>query len=495
MDQSFNLSGDMLVKHAQRLSINQIQAVRVLQFPAQELQTYLASVLHENPALEGEEYELCPICHYPLNSNRGERCDCMSGTRQTADIDMAPEGRDDWDNSLHSVSSAGSFDEGDDDPMVRVSGRAEYGAGLLSSLRATIRDEDAEIAEYLVGSLNSHGLLPKDIIEDATAALGVDDIRVERVLDALQAMDPPGIGARSIAESLLLQLERLREEGKPRPLAEQLIRDYFDDLAAKHFREIAREIGIAPRLIEIELNFISQKLHPFPAHGFDPDLSGMATGAPPIRPDVVLRRTANGYEADIVEQRRWDLRVSSTYQQVHKMFKRGEADATKGEKAHVNRSFEDAKNLLAALNQRWHTMQRVADALIEMQRDYLDRGPSGLVALTRKDVGDKIKLHESTVSRATDGKFVLLPNGKTVPFDDFFNESLQVKEAIQHLVEDEDPHHPYSDEQLTVLLKQRGMDVARRTVAKYREEINILPSRLRRNRMAPAVTVAVRTGT
>ena len=492
MDQSLNLSGDMLVKHAQRLSINQIQAVRVLQFPAQELQTYLANVLNENPALEGEEYELCPICHYPLNSSRGERCDCSAGIRQTTDIDMAPEGRDDWESSLHSVSSAGSFEDGEDDPLVRVSGRAEYGAGLLSSLRAMIADEDADIAEYLVGSLNSHGLLPADIIEDASVALDVDAVRVESVLDALQALDPPGIGARGIAESLLLQLERLREDGQPRPLAEQLIRDYFDDLAAKHFREIAREIGIAPRLIEMELNFISQKLHPFPAHGFDPDLSGMATSAPPIRPDVVIRRTANGYEADIVEQRRWDLRVSSTYHQVRQMFKRGEVDATKGERAHVLRSYEDAKNLLAALNQRWHTMQRVADALIEMQFDYLEHGPAGLVALTRKDVGDKIKLHESTVSRATDGKFVLLPNGKTVPFDDFFNESLQVKEAIQGLVENEDPHHPYSDEQLTALLKSLGMEVARRTVAKYREEINILPSRLRRNRLAPTAVAALR---
>jgi RNA polymerase sigma-54 factor len=489
MDQSLYTSSDLLVQRAQKLSLNQIQAVRVLQYPGQELQAYLTGALSENPALEGEERELCPICHYPVTGGAGERCDCMLGTRQkderTPDIDAAPEGRDDWDSSLHSPSGASNFDDNDEDPLVRVSGRAEYGAGLLMALRAMIPAADAPIAEYLIGSLNSQGLLPADILDDAAVVLGMTPERVESVLDVLQTLDPPGIGARGIAEALLLQLARLREQGDAHPLAEQLIQHHFDDLAAKHFREIAREIGIAPRLIEIELNFISQKLHPFPAHGFDPDLSGVATGAPPVRPDVVIRRAANGFEADIVEQRRWDLRISDSYREVRQLMKKGQLTASKTERDHIHRSIEDASNLLSALRQRWHTMQRVADALIQMQRDYLENGPSGLKPLTRKDVGDLIGLHESTVSRATDGKFVLLPNGKTVPFDDFFNESLQVKEAIGHLVENEDPHHPYSDEQLTALLRSQGMDVARRTVAKYREEINILPSRLRRNRLAP----------
>ena len=487
MDQSFYNSNDLLVQRTQKLSLNQIQAVKMLQLPGQELQTFLTNAVAENPALEGEECELCPICHFPLRGSHGERCDCLASRQkeEKPDIDMAPEGRDDWDNSLHGATGAGSFDESAEDPLVRISGRMEYGAGLLSVLRAMVAAEDALIAEYLIGSLTSRGLLPIDIVEEAAAALGCSVACVENVLAALQTLDPPGIGARTIAEALLLQLARLREAGDPHPLAERLIHDHFNGLAAKHFREIAREIGIAPRLIEMELGFISQHLHPFPAHGFDPDLSGVATGAPPIRPDVVIRRTANGFEADIVEQRRWDLRISDSYQQVKHLLKRGEVTASKPEREHIHRSMEDASNLLAALNQRWRTMQRVADALIVMQRDYLERGPSGLMPLTRKDVGDYISLHESTVSRATDGKFVLLPNGKTVPFDDFFNESLQVKDAIIVLIEGEDLHHPYSDEQLTIMLKRRGMEVARRTVAKYREEINILPSRLRRNRLAP----------
>ncbi len=481
-------SNDMLVQQRQKMSLNQIQAVRVLQYPSHELRAYLMSAMRENPALEGEEYETCPICHNPVSGARGERCDCQM-TRQkteTPDIDMAPEGRDDWENSLQGVNSAGSFDENDEDPLNRVSGGVEYGAGLLSALRAMVPERAAPIATYLIGSLDSkHGLLPADIIEEASVTLGVTPEAVADVLAALQTLDPPGIGARSIQEALLLQLRRLCDMGEPHPLAEQLIRDYFADLAAKHFREIGHQLGIAPRFVELELNFISQHLHPYPAHGFDPDLSGIAVTEPPIRPDVVIRRTANGFEADIVERRRWDVRISESYHEVRQMIKQGNVVASKTERTQIQRSIEDAGNLLAALKQRWDTMQRVADALIIMQHDYLERGPSGLRPLTRKDVGDLIERHESTVSRATDGKFVLLPNGKTVPFDDFFNESLQVKEAILALIENEDPHHPYSDEQITVRLKRAGMDVARRTVAKYREEINILPSRLRRNRLAP----------
>ena len=486
MDQSFYNNNDLLVQRTQKISQNQIQAVKMLQLPAQELQTFITHAIAENPALEGEERELCPACQLPLRGRHGEGCICGDTRKKedNSDIDMAPEGRDDWDNSLHSISGGGSFDESDEDPMVRISGRMEYGAGVLSALRAMIANDDAQIAEYLIGSLTSQGLLPRDIVVDTAVALGCAEDRVADVVAALQTLDPPGIGARSIAEALLLQLARLREAGDPHPLAEQLIRDHFTDLAAKHFREISREIGISQRLIELELGFISQHLHPFPAHGYDPDLSGVATGAPPIRPDVVIRRTPNGFEADIVEQRRWDLRMSESYLQVKQLMHRGEVTASKPEQEHIRKSMAEAGNLLAALDLRWKTMQKVANALIIKQHDYLAQGPSGLVPLTRKDVGDFVKLHESTVSRATDGKFVLLPNGKTVPFDDFFNESLQVKDAILALIEREDLHHPYSDEQLTILLKREGMVVARRTVAKYREEINILPSRLRRNRLA-----------
>jgi RNA polymerase sigma-54 factor len=148
----------------------------------------------------------------------------------------------------------------------------------------------------------------------------------------------------------------------------------------------------------------------------------------------------------------------------------------------VRHYLDQAQTFISALRQRWDTMQRVSDALIDVQREFLERGPSGLKPLTRADVAKLVDLHESTVSRATDGKFVLLPDGRTVSFDDFFDSSLPIKKALRELIAMENARHPLSDEQLARLLQRRGMTVARRTIAKYREEIGILPSRLRRQR-------------
>jgi len=483
-----NLTNDLVVKQGTTLSHNQIQAVRVLQYPGPELHNFITKALLENPALEGEECDICPVCHH---GGEGQSCDCVTirQSQQHSSQEEIRDGREDWDMSLQSVRGAGSFDEDDEDPLNRVSGRAEYGAGLLTALHALIPSRDYMIAEYLVGSLDSHGLLPPAIVGETAAILAIAEDRVESVLAALQQLDPPGVGARSPREALLIQLRRLREGGEAHDLAELLLRDHFEDLAAKHFREIARMIGKTPRQIEQELNFIAQKLHPHPAHGFDPDLSGMAVGAPPVRPDVVIRQTLNGFEADIVEQRRWNLRLAESFSTARQLYRRDTSTGTSTDRELVRKSLDEASNLLQALKQRWQTMQRVADALIDLQRDYLERGNAGLRPLTRKDVGDRIMLHESTVSRATDGKFVLLPSGRTVPFDDFFNDSLLVKNAISNLIAQEDPRHPYSDEQLTSILNDQGMEVARRTVAKYREELSILPSRLRRNRLAQLTPV------
>lgn len=479
------------------MSAAQIQAVRTLQLSGMELSQQLAQALREIPALEGEELELCPRCHRPV-ALKGERgCQCDSVLRDEHDSlhdEMPLNGRDEWEVGATSAGTAGYDD--DDDPMARLCGRDEYGAGLNIVLHAMIPDALCGIADYLVQNLDSHGLLPADIVEDACVRLGVTAEAVETVLARLQQLDPPGIGARSAQESLVLQMQRLNAEGAGHELAETLLRDHFEDLAAKHYREISHRVNIPPRLIELEIQYIARRLHPFPAHGYDPDLGGIATGAPPIQPDVVIRRTEQGFATEVVEQRRWSrLHISESYMEARAQMKQ-HISANRQERDHVRHSLDEATNLINALRQRWQTMRRVTEALIEMQADFLEHGPSGLVPMTRKKVGERLGLHESTVSRATDGKFVLLPNGKTVPFDDFFNDSLQVKDAIAALIDAEDARHPYSDEQIAVLLKQRGMEVARRTVAKYREEIGKLPSRLRRNRVAsvkvPAPSLAAR---
>jgi len=346
----------------------------------------------------------------------------------------------------------------------------------------TCAPDEREIAEFVVGSLDSHGFLPEHIVEEGTDLLQRSAARVARVVAALQRLDPPGIGARSACECLLIQLRRLAQLGDAHPLAERLVRDYLDALAMRRFREIAHALGETPKAVELEWEFIRTHLYPYPAHGFDPDVANLAGTASPVRPDVIIRKCDGDFEADVVEARRYDLRVSPEYRRARK--EAADRGFSERERAHLRQYLDQAQSFISALQQRWDTMQRVSDALIELQRDFLEQGPSGIKPLTRADVAKRVELHESTVSRATDGKFVLLPDGRTVPFDDFFDSSLPIKKALRDLIASENPRHPYSDEQLAHLLDTRSMTVARRTIAKYREEIGVLPSRLRRERTA-----------
>ena len=387
------------------------------------------------------------------------------------------------DGPIYSSSGA-SGDEDIDDPITRVAATAPTGEALLQALCFSLCDEDAPIAEYLVGNLDHHGFLPAAIVADASDALGCDVELVERALAALQRLDPPGIGARGGQECLLLQLERLRESGDPHPLAEVMVREHFNELAHRRYREIARSLELTPRRVESEWEFIRSTLHPYPAHGFEDGVSSLATTAAPVRPDVVIRKTTTGFTAEVVERNRYVLRVNAEYLWARKhLAGMSQDDATR---SHIRKHVDQAQAFIAALRQRWDTMQRVSDALIEMQRDFLEYGQGGLKPLTRADVARRIGLHESTVSRATDGKFVLLPSGQTASFDDFFDASLPAKKALLDIIGEENAERPYSDEQLMRILRRKGIEIARRTIAKYREELGVLPSRMRRMRAGTA---------
>ena len=480
----------LMPQQASVISHRQIVAVRLLQMPSEELSSTISRERENNPALEGEERESCHFCGAGLDAP-GRHCP-VCGMPPAGTRDAAREAALDPSGTYSGLT--GQYDDDGSDPMMRVASNAGRGDGLLHMLCASVAPKDEVIAEYLVGSLDHHGYLPATIVEDTADALSVEDERVEAVLAALQRMEPAGIGARGARECLLLQLRLLREAGKARPLAELLVREHLQDLAFRHFREVARLLGETPRAIEMEWEFIRNTLHPFPTHGFDPDFGELSEPAAHVRPDVVIRQRGDTFEAEVVERQRYDLHVNREYLWARKHI--AELGCAADERLHIRGYVEQAQSFIAALKQRWDTMQRVSDALIELQRDFLIKGQSALKPLTRADVARRVGLHESTVSRATDGKFVLLPNGRAVPFDDFFDSSLPVKKALRELIATESPRRPFSDEQLARLLEKDGFVIARRTIAKYREEEGILPSRLRRSlgpaKAEPAVHVASR---
>jgi RNA polymerase sigma-54 factor len=457
------------------ISAHMIESIQILQCSAEELQISIARELAENPAFESDEIEQCLRCGTPLLNAVCPACQSRADAPTPGDTfgDVV-----DWDE-LREVQSADLSLRGDDDrldPLALVRAGDTLPEYLLAQLDAVLAADEHQIAEYLVGNLDGHGYLAISL-DDAARALDVPRERIERVLAALHTLEPLGIGARDLRECLLIQLRAFREQGAPYPLAERLVERFLDALGEHHFVEIGRELHVTSTQVKQAWRFIRSNLNPFPAHAFEGGGAVSADLATLVKPDVVIRRTASGFEAEVLEQRRYRFGLNPIYQSYAS---KGHARAmSDSEYQHVRQYSARARFFIDCVQQRWETLQRIADALIKCQCAFLEHGVRHLKPLTRSELAAMVGLHESTVSRATANKFVLLPSGRTAPFDDFFDNSLATKDALRELIEGEDRHKPYSDEDLAALLEARGMPIARRTVAKYREAMRILPSRFR----------------
>jgi RNA polymerase sigma-54 factor len=222
--------------------------------------------------------------------------------------------------------------------------------------------------------------------------------------------------------------------------------------------------------------FVKANLNPYPTAAFTAAVSGDSARTL-VRPDVLIRMIDDELTVEVVESRRFNLRVAPIYSALSSKLRSN--DTTEDEKQHVRQYVGRAKFFIDNINRRRATIQRIAEALVDRQRDYLVHGVQHLVPLTRAEVGELIGMHESTVSRATAEKYVMVPSGEVVPFSHFFTASLGVKDQIRRMIDAEDPSHPLSDQEIADALAADGVALARRTVAKYRDELQILPARLR----------------
>lgn len=458
MDMSMGMG--MLPQQQMKASPALIALNNMLVLSTQELQQLVQQELEENPALEQAESDdsLCSRCGRPMT---GATCIyCLH-----EDMRLAEAERDE--------NSAPPTDE-EFDPLLLIAAPVSLRESLERDLNVSLPHSEHSIGAYLLGLLDDQGFLDGDI-DTIADELRVAPERVEDVLRKIQELGPAGVGARNVQECLLIQIDRLEKTGISNPHIRTIVADYWLDLGEHRYGAIAQAMGIGYDDVVAARDFMRRHLRPFPL-----ERSSDSTGPSEttfLMPDVIIREEGDSLVAEVVESRRYYLRLSPMYQDLTRAVTQGEEQVSTEEREHLRTFVSRARLFLTNLRQRRETIRRIAEFLIERQEGFLRHGVRHLAPLTRAEVAMAIGVHESTVSRATANKYVQLPSKEIVPFSHFFTASLSVKDVISELVSRE--KIPLTDQEIVELLQQRGFDVARRTVAKYRAQLGILPSTLR----------------
>lgn len=466
------LNQETAVEIQTRVSPRLIAANHILEMSSQELQNEISKELDENPALDMVDMVICPTCGRPIEDKVCPRCS------RKQEEPPVPDPTEQYLENLAWNTPRPSRDD-EFDPLTLVAAQVTLEEKLLRDLGAMVADEELPIAEYLVGSLDSDGYLRCSTYE-VCGQLDVDPERVEEVIRQLQALEPPGIGARDIQECMILQLQYLASQGVEHPLALELVQDHLDDLGKHKFTKIARALGVDVEEVEEAWEFIKSQLNPHPAQGSEgvPTRSGPRPVQGYVLPDVVITENEDGtFQVEVVESRRFALSVNSMYQTLMAQANNPSGLISDEERDHIQQYVSRAKMFIANINQRRQTMHKITNFLVESQKDFLKSGVRHLRPLTRATLAERTGIHESTVSRATASKYVMLPSGEVVPFSNFFTPSLSVKDIIKDMIGNE--QQPLTDQEIAIKLRDHGYHVARRTVAKYRDQLDILPSSLR----------------
>ena len=473
MELELDLGQEYTPNQTLKVSPRLVAANYILELSSQELQQQIATELSENPALELVEIPTCRVCGTELQGSICPRCiQRQKGATSTYGPESRNSNYDDGSDSRNRAPDDEEFD-----PLTRVASEQTLAERLLMEMGAALPEEDMPIAEYLVGSLDEKGYLAIKI-EDVAYEMDISVDKVRAVLRVLQAQEPVGIGARNLRECLAIQIAHLEERGMSHPHALEIVTQFLTELGEHKFGRIAHELKISQQEVADVWEFVKTKLNPHPAHGFSPtNASDRDTRAMYIIPDVVISTGPEDFEVEVVESRRFVLRVNPMYTRLSADLHRSSASMNPEEKRHVQQYVGRAKLFIANINQRRQTLFNITRCLVDQQRDYLEKGVRHLRPLSRAAVAQQLGVHESTVSRATASKYVMLPNGEVIPYSHFFTPSLSVKDIMKEVIEKEGK--PLTDSEIVERLKQRGIHIARRTVAKYRMQLAILPSSLR----------------
>lgn len=462
-----------------------IEANYILSLSQQQLQQVIAAEMEANPALEMDDRQTCPICNSMLDGNFCPTCLTHQETTQTTET---LESYDDF-TSEPVTQVASRDDTGDFDPMALIASDEPVDAQILADARTILDEFEHPVAEYIVESLDERGFLTMSIDEIAKA-LGRPADEVLAVLEVIQDVAPIGVGARDLKECLLLQAEYLRHSGHdvPDPVM-SIIETHLSAFGSHKYGQIAKDLNITIEDIEGARDFIRDQLNPYPLQSAQAKSWRSPTDASFVAPDVVILIKNDELVVEIVDSKFFHLRMNEMYEQLAGQYARRKStsgSATNGQvqaeddKIHVRTYSNRAKFFMSNIHQRRDTLLRISRCICELQENFLRGGVRELKPLTRAIVAQQVGVHESTVSRATANKYVMLPTRKVIPFSDFFTPSLSTKDIIKELIERESRRGgALTDRRICELLLSQGVRIARRTVAKYRAELGILPSTMR----------------
>jgi len=455
------------------------QSLEILQLPVLELQSVIQQELEQNPALEeydapqaAPETPAEPTAPEPETDNNKEM-------DFKEDYEILLKLDDDWREFYQQSQTLQRWTPDDAerrehflDSMVQSESLQEH---LMAQLpMAGLEQEDRRIGELLIGSITSDGYLSTSI-EELAASTGYSVQKLNEVLAVIQGFDPVGVGARDLSDCLLLQLRRRGLDQSP---AANMVRLHLNDLAARKYARIAKEMNLPLETVQETARVIAA-LEPKPGRAFAAESTNF------IHPEITIRKVDGEYMVQLDDDHLPHIRISRHY---HKLL---EDPATPADvKNYVQEKIRSGMFLIKSINQRQQTIHRIVRELVKTQRDFFEHGLSHLRPLTMSAIADELGIHETTVSRAISGKYVATPQG-TYDLRYFFASGYAhadgqqvsnktVKEALANLVAKESPSHPLSDQALAGALRENGFNVARRTVAKYREELKILPSHLRK---------------
>jgi RNA polymerase sigma-54 factor len=492
-----SLSQSLQQKLLQKLSPQQIQLMKLLQVPTANLEERIKEELEENPALEvsddsHDEFSDDTVDEFKSEGEEDYEVDTPADDYDNIDLsDYVSEGDDEVGDYKLRDDNYPEMDEG---KVIPIKVETSFHEMLLDQLGMMELDERTQkMAEQIVGSIDDDGYLRREItsIADDLAFrqnIVASEAEIEALIKKIQQFDPPGICSRDLKECLILQLQRKLKEGKEVEIAMQVLEKYFDEFTKKHYEKIQRGLSLTDQQLKDVINQII-KLNPKPGG----NIGEVNKAESYVVPDFFIFNNNGVLELTLNSKNAPDLRISEGYRDMIKDYEKGTKKDKRQKEAvlFIKQKIDSAKWFIDMIKQRQQTLIGTMQSIMNYQREFFLTGDeTTLKPMILKDIAEMTGLDISTVSRVANSKFVQTEFG-TYRLKFFFSESLstdtgeevstrEVKKILSNLIEAEDKRKPLSDEQLTDMLQEKGYNIARRTVAKYREQLNLPVARLRK---------------